>query len=71
MAVKAKELLRCTCSIMRSTTAEGGKMIVTAIERGDLIAEIGGAPKVIASDAQHERYVSALLELNAGSAGGS
>lgn len=30
-------------------------MIVTAIERGDLIAEIGGAPKVIASDAQHER----------------
>ncbi len=38
-------------------------MIVTAIERRDLIAEIGGAPKVIASDAQHERYVSALLEL--------
>ena len=42
---------------------EGGKMIATAIERKDLIAEIGGAPKVIASDAQHERYVSALLEL--------
>ena len=38
-------------------------MIVTAIERRDLIAEIGGAPKVITSDAQHERYVSALLEL--------
>ena len=38
-------------------------MIATAIERRDLIGEIGGAPKVIASDAQHERYVCALLEL--------
>ena len=63
MAVNANDLLRCTCWIMRSTTTEGGKMIVTAIERRDLIAEIGGAPKVITSDAQHKRYVSALLEL--------
>lgn len=38
-------------------------MIATAIEKQDLIREIGGAPKVITSDAQHERYVSALLEL--------
>ena len=38
-------------------------MIATAIEKRDLIAEITGAPKVITSDAQHERYVSALLEL--------
>jgi HTH-type transcriptional regulator / antitoxin HigA len=38
-------------------------MIATAIEKRDLISEIGGAPKVITSDAQHDRYVSALLEL--------
>jgi HTH-type transcriptional regulator / antitoxin HigA len=38
-------------------------MIATAIEKKDLIGEIGGAPKVITSDAQHERYVAALLEL--------
>jgi HTH-type transcriptional regulator / antitoxin HigA len=38
-------------------------MIATAIEKKDLISEIGGAPKVITSDAQHQRYVSALLEL--------
>lgn len=38
-------------------------MIVTAIEKKDLISELDGAPKVITSDAQHERYVSALLEL--------
>jgi HTH-type transcriptional regulator/antitoxin HigA len=37
-------------------------MIATAIEKRDLITEIG-APKVITSDAQHERYVAALLEL--------
>jgi HTH-type transcriptional regulator/antitoxin HigA len=41
-------------------------MIATAVERRDLIAEIDGAPKVITSDAQHERYVSALLELEGG-----
>jgi HTH-type transcriptional regulator/antitoxin HigA len=38
-------------------------MIATAIEKRDLIDAIGGAPKVITSDAQHERYVSALMEL--------
>ena len=44
-------------------------MIATAIEKKDLISEIGGAPKVITSDAQHERYVSALLELERGRQG--
>src|SRR5579859_3023886 len=39
-----------------------GKMIATAIEKKDLIEKVG-APKVITSDAQHERYVAALLEL--------
>ena len=38
-------------------------MIATAIEKKDLINVIGGAPKVITSDAQHERYVSALSQL--------
>ncbi|PYU70685.1 MAG: transcriptional regulator [Acidobacteria bacterium] len=37
-------------------------MIATAIEKKDLISNIG-APKVITLDAQHERYVAALLEL--------
>jgi len=37
-----------------------GKMIATAIEK-DLLSGIG-APKVITSDAQNERYISALLE---------
>ncbi len=36
-------------------------MIATAIEK-DLLDGIG-APKVIASDAQNERYISALLEM--------
>jgi hypothetical protein len=45
-----------------NTITLGGKTIVTAIERKDLISEIG-APRVITSDAQHARYVSALLEL--------
>jgi HTH-type transcriptional regulator / antitoxin HigA len=36
-------------------------MIATAIER-DLLSGIG-APKVITSDAQNERYISALLEM--------
>jgi HTH-type transcriptional regulator / antitoxin HigA len=38
-----------------------GKMIAIAIER-DLLNGIG-APKVITSEAQNERYVSALLEM--------
>jgi HTH-type transcriptional regulator/antitoxin HigA len=39
-----------------------GKMIATAIEKKDLIRDIG-APRVITSDEQHERYVAALLKL--------
>ena len=38
-----------------------GKVIATAIEE-DLLSGIG-APKVITSDAQNERYISALLEM--------
>jgi HTH-type transcriptional regulator / antitoxin HigA len=39
----------------------GGNVIATAIEK-DLLDGIG-APKVITSDAQNERYLAALLEL--------
>lgn len=39
-------------------------MIATAIEKKDLIGLVSGAPKVISTDAQHERYVSTLLELD-------
>jgi HTH-type transcriptional regulator/antitoxin HigA len=46
---------------MSSTEGIGGKMIVTAIEK-DILDGIG-APKVITSDAQNERYISALLEM--------
>jgi hypothetical protein len=45
-------------------------MITTVIEKKDLISEFGGAPKVITSDAQHERYVSTLLELERRESGG-
>lgn len=45
-------------------------MIATGIEKKDLISEFGGAPKVITSDAQHERYVSMLLELERRESGG-
>jgi HTH-type transcriptional regulator/antitoxin HigA len=46
---------------MLSTERAGGKMIAPAIEK-DMLDGIG-APKVIASDAQNERYISALLEM--------
>ena len=49
---------------------ERGNVIATAIEKKDLISEFGGAPKVITSDAQHERYVSTLLELERRESGG-
>lgn len=45
-------------------------MIATGIEKKDLISEFGGAPKVITSDAQHERYVSMLLKLERRESGG-
>ena len=35
-----------------------------------MISEFGGAPKVITSDAQHEGYVSTLLELERRESGG-
>jgi HTH-type transcriptional regulator / antitoxin HigA len=46
---------------MPNTERIGGKMIATAIEK-DILNGIG-APKVITSDAQNERYISALLEM--------
>jgi hypothetical protein len=45
-------------------------MIATVIEKKDLISKFGGAPKVITSDAQHERYVSTLLALERRESGG-
>jgi HTH-type transcriptional regulator / antitoxin HigA len=55
---------------MPNMTTERGNMIATVIEKKDLISEFGGAPKVITSDAQHERYVSTLLELERRESGG-
>jgi HTH-type transcriptional regulator/antitoxin HigA len=46
---------------MPNTERIGGKMIATAIEK-DILNGIG-APKVITSDAQNERYISALLKM--------
>jgi HTH-type transcriptional regulator / antitoxin HigA len=46
---------------MLNAARTGGNMIVTAIEK-DLLNGID-APKVITSDAQNERYIAALLQL--------